>query len=219
MQEISVSILNVNEENSLRTFYDLEVAKADYFHIDVMDGKFVKNNTVNKMLEYAGNIKKISNLPLDVHLMVEDTKKYIDEFISLEPSNITIHLEAFENLDKLKEIIEYIKSQGIKVGVAIKPTIDIKEIYPILEYIHLVLVMTVEPGEGGQKLIQNTIDKIKNLNDYRNKNNLDFYIEADGGINIENSMELKNAGVDILVVGSAIINADNYSEVIKEIKK
>ena len=115
MIEISTSILNIEEEKSLRTFYDLEVAKTDYFHIDVMDGEFVENNTTEKMMEYASNIKKISNLPLDVHLMVKDTKKYIEEYLPLNPCFITIHKEAFDGIEELKETIKYIKEQGVKV--------------------------------------------------------------------------------------------------------
>lgn len=148
MIEISTSVLNVDEENSIKTFYDLETAKTDYFHIDVMDGKFVADNTSDKMLEYASNIKKMSNLPLDVHLMVEDTKKFIEEFLPLEPCYITIHKEAFKTIEELKNTIKYVKEQGSKIGIAIKPETSVKEIEPILEYIHLLLVMTVEPGKG-----------------------------------------------------------------------
>ena len=219
MCEISTSVLNVSEDNSVKTFYDLETAKTDYFHIDVMDGKFVNDNTVNKMLEYAGNIKKISNIPLDIHLMVEDTKKHIDEFIALEPLIITIHKEAFKNTDELMKQIKYIKEQGVKVGVAIKPSTPIAEVYDILGYIHLILVMTVEPGKGGQELIKDTVRKIDELNKYRQDKKLEFYIEADGGINIKNSQEIKRRGADILVAGTSIINSENYKETIKELKK
>ena len=121
MVEISTSILNVNEEDSIKVFYDLETAKTDYFHIDVMDGKFVANDTIKKMNEYTSNLVKISNVPLDVHLMVEDTKKYINMFLPFEPKIITIHQEVLKNIEELKEIIQYIKEQGVKVGVAIKP--------------------------------------------------------------------------------------------------
>lgn len=110
MIEISTSILNIEEEKSLRTFYDLEVAR-----IDVMDGTFVENDTTKKMLEYASNIKKISNLPLDVHLMVKDTKKNIEEYLPFNPCYITIHKEAFYGGEELKQIIKYIKEQGVKV--------------------------------------------------------------------------------------------------------
>lgn len=219
MIEISTSILNVKEENSLKMFYNIEAGKTDYFHIDVMDGKFVKNDTSKRMIEYASNIKNICNTPLDVHLMVKEVKKYIDEYIDLDPSYITIHKESFNTKEEMNDIIKYIKEQGIKVGVSIKPNTPIDEIYNILDQVHLVLVMTVEPGYGGQSLILETMDKIKKLNEYRLNNNLDFYIEADGGINTNNIDVLKEAGIDIAVCGSAIVNSENIKETIKLLKK
>ena len=148
MVEVSTSILTLDEYNCVKSFYNLETAGTDYFHIDVMDGKFVKNNTTYKMWNYANEIKRISNLSLDVHLMVNSPKKYIDEYISLNPCYITIHKEVFNSMNELIEMIEYIKNQGIKVGVAIKPNTKVDEIFQILEFVHLILVMTVEPGRG-----------------------------------------------------------------------
>ncbi len=219
MIEVSTSILNVKEKDSVKTFYDLETAKTNFFHIDVMDGKFVDNNTAKRMLEYATNIKQISNVPLDVHLMVEDTKKYIDDYLALEPMYITVHKEAFKSKEELEEIILYIKENRIKVGVAIKPETKVEEMYEILPYIHLVLVMTVEPGKGGQGLIPATISKIAELSNYRQENNLDFYIEADGGINEKTIKQVGEAGTDIVVAGTAIVNAENYKIAIQTLKK
>mgnify|MGYP004647076253 CR=1 FL=1 len=219
MIEVSTSILNVKEKDSVKTFYDLETAKTNFFHIDVMDGKFVDNNTAKRMLEYATNIKQISNVPLDVHLMVEDTKKYIDDYLALEPMYITVHKEAFKSKEEFEEIILYIKENRIKVGVAIKPETKVEEIYEILPYIHLILVMTVEPGKGGQGLIPATISKIAELSNYRQENNLDFYIEADGGINEKTINQVREAGTDIVVAGTAIVNAENYKIAIQTLKK
>lgn len=216
--EISTSILSVEKENSLKTFYNLETAKTDYFHIDVMDGKFVEKNTTALMLEYTENIKQISNLPIDVHLMVKDVDKYIEEYIALKPSFITFHYEAEENKKKLLQHINKIKENGIKCGLAIKPETKIENVYEYLPYIHMLLIMTVEPGKGGQKLIEKTIQKIEEIKKYINKNNIDIYLEADGGINIENIELLKQAGVDIAVVGSAILKSENYENIIKELK-
>ena len=159
MVEISTSILSVKKEDALGVFYNLEVAKTDYFHIDVMDGKFVEKDTTNIMQEYCTNIKQISNLPLDVHLMVEDVKTYIDTFIPFEPNAITFHLEACKNENEVLEIIKYIKGNNIKVGISIKPGTKVEDVYKYLPLVHLVLVMTVEPGKGGQKLIPETINK------------------------------------------------------------
>ncbi len=219
MVEISTSVLSVDEEKAITTFYNLEVAGTDYFHIDVMDGKFVKKDTTKKMLKYAEYIKHISNLPLDVHLMVEDVKAYVDSFISLDPDRITFHLEAIRKKEEIIKIIKYIKENGIKVSIAIKPNTKIEEIYPYLPYINMVLIMTVEPGEGGQVLIESTINKINKIKQYINENNLETVIEADGGINPENINSLKNAGIDIAVVGTAIINSNNFKETMKKLKK
>ena len=163
MIEISTSILSVKEQDSIKTFYNLETAKTDYFHIDVMDGKFVENNTSNLMLKYAENIKQISNLPLDVHLMVEDVDSFIEEYIPLVPSFITIHYEAFSSNEDIIKTINKIKQNGIKCGLSVKPNTKIEEIYEFLPYIHMCLVMTVEPGKGGQTLIPETIEKIQKL--------------------------------------------------------
>ena len=219
MVEISASILSVEKENSIKTFYNLETAKIDYFHIDVMDGKFVENNTEKQMLEYAENIKQISNLPLDVHLMVEDIDKYLEQYIPLKPSFITIHYEAVKDNEKLIGFINKIKQNGIKCGLAIKPDTNIEAIYEFLLYIHMCLIMTVEPGKGGQELIQYTVEKIKKIKEYINENNIDIYIEADGGINQYTIQEVKEAGIDIAVVGNALIKSDNYVETVQKLKE
>lgn len=219
MVEVSTSILTVKKENILGTIYNLETAKTDYYHIDVMDGKFVENNTNEIMQEYANSIKQISNLPLDVHLMVEDVKAYVDAYLPFEPNIITFHLEACKNKEEVLEVINYIKSNNVKVGIAIKPDTKIEEIYEYLLLVHLVLVMTVEPGKGGQKLIPETIQKVEKIKEYIENNNIDIDVEVDGGINLENKEELKKAGANILVIGSCIINSNDYKERIETIKK
>ena len=218
MVEVSTSILSVKKENGVAAIYNLEVAKTDYFHIDVMDGKFVEQDTTEIMHEHSNNIKQISNIPLDVHLMVEDIKTYIDSFIPYNPNIITFHLEACKDKKQVLELIKYIKENNIKVGISIKPNTKVGEILEYLSVVHLVLIMTVEPGYGGQKLIPETIDKVKELKQYIDKNNIDIDIEVDGGINLENKEILKEAGANIIVAGSAIINAKDYKEVIEKIK-
>ena len=200
MVEVSTSILSADRENSLGVFYNLEVAKTNYFHIDVMDGEFVENNTIELMQEYVGQIKQISYIPY-------------------EPNTITFHLEACENEEEAKEIIRYIHDNHIKAGMAIKPNTSVEEIYKYLPYINSVLVMTVEPGKGGQKLIPETIDKVKKIKEYIESNNIDIDIEVDGGVNLENVEKLKEAGANIIVVGTAIINSKDYNKTIEEIKK
>ena len=216
--EIPTSILGVKEENCMQVFYNLETAGTDYFHIDVMDGKFVKNNTVNLMTKYSEYLNNITNIPLDVHLMVSDIMSFIKSFMVFNPRNITIHYESAKNKEELMNWIKYIKENNSKVGISIKPKTNIEEIYDILPYIHTVLIMTVEPGKGGQKLISETIQKIKDLKQYIVKNNLEVDIEADGGINLENVSLLKEAGCDIVVAGTCIIQSDNFKETIKKLK-
>ena len=216
--EVATSLLDVKKENCIKTFYDIETAGTDYFHIDVMDGKFVENNTVSDMTEYCEYLNSITNIPLDVHLMVEDAMSFIKSFIIFEPRNITVHYEAAKNKEELLEWIKFIKENNCKVGVSIKPETDIEKIYDILPYIHTVLVMTVEPGKGGQKLIDSTIGKISNLKKYIEDNNLEVDIEADGGINLDNINKIKEAGCDIVVAGSCILKSDNMKETIEKLK-
>ena len=217
MVEISTSLLNV-KENAIKVFYNLETAHTDYFHIDVMDGKFVENDTSERMKEYVITLKQISNIPLDVHLMVENVKKYIDEYIDFNPNIITFHIESLKEKTEVFEIIKYIKENGIKIGIAIKPETKLEEIYEFLPFIHMVLIMTVEPGKGGQKLLPQTINKIIELKKYIEKNNIDIDIEVDGGINEKTADLVKKAGANMLVVGVAIINSSNYSDTVKILK-
>jgi ribulose-phosphate 3-epimerase len=219
MVEISTSILNTKKGRESETFFALEKAKTDYFHIDVMDGKFVENNTYEKMLEYASYIKRISNLPLDIHLMVEDVKKAVNDFLAVEPNIITFHLEACKDKKEVMEIINLIKENNCKVGISVKPNTNIEEIYEFLPFIHLVLVMTVEPGKGGQTLLTDMVEKISKLNKYLQENKLEVDIEADGGINLNTASKVKDAGANILVSGSAILIANDYKVIIDELKK
>jgi len=206
---LSVSILGIKEKIR-KNIKKLDKLNADYFHIDIMDGIFVENTTwkykeISKILKHTKTRK-------DVHLMVKDVRKYIDEFIKLKPEIITFHFEAIKNH---LEMIDYIKKNKIKAGISIKPNTKVEEINNLLQYVDLVLVMSVEPGKGGQKFIENSTNKINELYDIKNKNNYNYLIEVDGGINNETKEKVSNA--DILVVGSYITNND-YEEKINEFK-
>ena len=218
MLEISTSILTVQKENATKTFYDLEVAGTDYYHIDVMDGKFVEKDTYKKMIEYSSYIRRISNTPLDVHLMVNDIKSAVDDFLAIEPNIITFHLEACKNREEVYEMINYIKENHCKVGISVKPTTKIEEIYEFLPYIHMCLIMTVEPGKGGQTLLKDMVDKIATLKKYIEDNQIDIDIEADGGINLMTAPDVKKAGANLLVAGTAILMANNFKTIIDELK-
>ena len=219
MAEISTSILSVKKGEESKVFFALEKAKTDYFHIDVMDGKFVEKNTYQKMIEYASYIKRISNLPLDIHLMVEDIKTVVEDFLSVEPNIITFHLEACKDKEEVFEIIKFIKENNCKVGIAVKPNTNIEDVYEFLPYVHMCLVMTVEPGKGGQTLLKDMVSKIAKLKDYINEKNLEIDIEADGGINLKTASDVKKAGANILVSGTAILMAKDYRVIIEELAK
>ena len=212
--EISTSILNIKEENITETFYNIEAAKTDYFHIDVMDGKFVSNNTVDKMQQYIDILSGITNTPIEVHLMVKDVKKYIDIFIPNNPTKIIFHAKALKNSEEVFKMIEYMKDNNIQVGLALNPEDSIDSIKEFIPKIHQVLVMTVNPGQGGQTLIPECIKKVKELKEYLDSQNLETQIEVDGGVNLQNIKEIASSGVDIAVAGTAIVNAVDMNYVI-----
>ncbi len=218
MTEISASVLTVEKDNATTTFYNLETGKVNYFHIDAMDGKFVQKNNLELMKDYALTISHISNLGLDVHLMVENVEEIADEYLMLEPEVLTFHIEATKNEERTKNLIELIKNSGTRVGIAISPETKIEEIKPYLECIHMVLVMTVVPGKGGQTLIPETLEKVRELKEYITENNIDIDIEVDGGINDITSQKAIDAGANILVAGNYLVSAENISEAVKKLK-
>lgn len=183
---------------------------VDYLHLDVMDGIFVENKTFT--YEEFYNITRFSAKPKDVHLMVSDVKRYIDEFSNLNPEFITFHFEA---ASEVSSVINYIHEKGIKVGMSIKPSTDISEIVDYLDYLDLILVMSVEPGRGGQSFIEDSTKKIETLYNLRQKQNYNYLIEVDGGIN-DKTIKLCNQA-DIVVVGSYITKQD-YEEAIKSLR-
>ncbi|MBO5142351.1 MAG: ribulose-phosphate 3-epimerase [Clostridia bacterium] len=207
--KISPSILSVPIELVPEKINKVE-KNIDYIHIDVMDGKFVSNKTNGIEMFLAG--KKSSDKPLDVHLMVENPIKEIEKYKGAEI--ITFHIEAVKSEEEVLEIIEKIHSLGAKAGISIKPNTDVKSIKRYLDEIELVLVMSVEPGYGGQKLIPETLEKISLL---RNAG-FEGLIEVDGGINLDNCKVVKEYDIDIIVAGTAIFSALDENEAILKIK-
>ena len=195
---ISISILNIKDDNE--KIKEIDNLGSDYIHIDIMDSKFVSN--ISEMV----NLPSL-NTKRDIHLMVYDIKSYVDIYKKYNPEYITFHVEATNDI---REMIDYIHSLGIKVGLSIKPGSSIDKIYPYLGIIDLALVMSVEPGAGGQKFIPTSEDKINELKAIREKYNYHYVIEVDGGVNSETKDSCKNA--DILVVGSYITMSDNIEE-------
>lgn len=202
---ISASFLAI-KDNIKENINKLDKTSIDMLHVDIMDGIFVSNKTWN--INEITDLLEHTNKPKDVHLMVSDVKKYIDDFKELKPYIITFHYEAINNI---MEMINYIKSFNINVGISIKPNTSIELIKPFLQYIDLVLVMSVEPGMGGQKFIYTSVDKINELYQLREENNYHYLIEVDGGINDITSKLCNKA--DILVIGSYITNGDYQTQI------
>ena len=219
MVEIATSILTMKKGEEASTILNLEAGKTDYFHIDVMDGKFVEKDTYQTMLENCGYIKRMSSLPLDVHFMVEDIQEAIDDFADFEPNIMTFHLEACKDNKEVMDWIRKIQEKHCKVGISIKPNTSIEKIYKYLPYIHQCLVMTVEPGKGGQTFLTQMVEKIKKLKSYIQENEFELDIEVDGGINLRTAPEVKSAGANILVAGTAILMANDYRTIIEELKQ
>ncbi len=231
MYEVSTSFLSLVEDNYSKEdlnfesrkeseiVLNLERSKTDYYHIDVTDGIFVEKVDYDWMKGLCSYIKRISNLPLDIHLMVKDVKSAVDDFAVFEPNIISFHYEACKDDEEVMEMINLIKSYNCRVGIAINPDTPAEKIYRFLSYIHLVLVMTVKPGKGGQGFIPEMLNKIGDLKKYQTDNNLDFQIEVDGGVNLATCEKVKQAGAEVLVAGTAIINAVDYKVIIDELKK
>ena len=218
MVEIATSLLEVKEKNIVQTIYDLEAAKTDYFHIDVMDGKFVKKDTIEMMRKYTEYIKQIANTKTEVHLMVQDVEAFAKAYIDMGINSIIFHVEACKSEKEVLKLISFIKENGVQVGVSLNPKTPIESVYPFLPYIHKVLVMTVEAGIGGQELITETLEKVKMLNVFAYENGFDIDIEVDGGINDKTAPKTTDAGANILVSGSYIINSGNFKETIKKLR-
>ncbi len=207
MVKIAPSILSANFANLKEQIEMLERGGADYIHLDVMDGIFVPNITFGPPL--IKDLRGITDIPFDVHLMIDKPERYIEDFVKAGADLITVHAEATTHLHRT---IEYIKSYGIKAGVALNPATPLEAIEYVLEYLDLVLIMTVNPGFGGQKFIESTRRKVRKLREIVDERNLNLLIEADGGIKLDNYKEIVDCGLDIIVVGSGIFEAEDIAE-------
>ncbi len=214
MIKIAPSILSADFSILGEEIKAIENAKADWVHIDVMDGHFVPNISFGEPI--VKSIRKITDMPFDVHLMIENVDNYINDFASAGADYITIHQEAGNHIDRS---IQLIKSLGIKAGISLNPATPVNSIEYLLPELDLVLIMSVNPGFGGQKFIPYTLDKIRLLKELREKNNYSYLIEVDGGVNTENAQMIIDAGVDVLVAGSAVFKSEKYEKTIEELRR
>ena len=201
---ISPSILGGSFSNMEKIIKRLDQSEAEYIHFDVMDGDFVPNLTFGP--QFISNLRDHTKKVFDVHLMINRVGKFLDDYINAGSDIITFHLEIEENLD---ELISKIKGKNIKVGIAIKPNTPWEEIKNLLHSIDQVIVMTVEPGFGGQSFMDSQIDKIKNISNYVRDQKLNVDIEIDGGVNYETGKTCIDAGANILVAGSFLFKQEN----------
>lgn len=210
---LAPSILSANFLTLEKEIRLVEKAGADIIHCDVMDGHFVPNLTFGPSI--IKQIKEITNLPLDVHLMITNAEQTIDSYIDAGADYISVHYEAVTHLNRL---ISYIKKRNVKAGVVLNPSTSVEliaDVFPILDF---VLLMSVNPGFGGQKFIQGTYNKIDKFNEMKLKyKNNNILLEVDGGVSLENSKTLSKLGVDIFVVGNAIFKSENKIKTIKQI--
>ena len=213
MGKISPSILSADFSILGEEIRAVEKAGADYIHIDVMDGHFVPNITVGPLIVKAA--RKITKLPLDVHLMISEPDKYLDTFIEAGSGILTVHAETCPHLNRT---ITHIKKKGIKAGVSINPSTPLTSLEYILEYVDMVLIMSVNPGFGGQKFIENTIQKIEALHAVIDKYNYDIELNVDGGITVDNIEKVAKAGASVFVSGSGIFNTEDYKKTITLMK-
>ncbi len=214
MKKISPSLLSADFSNLEKDIRMLEKGGADMLHIDVMDGHFVPNITIGPVVVEA--IKEVAAIPLDVHLMISDPDYYTQAFIDAGADYLTVHAEATPHVHR---VVQKIKSAGIKAGVSLNPHTPISVLENILDDIDLVLIMSVNPGFGGQSFIPHSLNKIKKLKEMlEEKGASHIEIEVDGGIKLDNIKNISDAGCDIFVSGSGIFNAENPKDMIRKMK-
>ncbi|UOB16810.1 ribulose-phosphate 3-epimerase [Abyssalbus ytuae] len=211
---LAPSLLAADFGNLQRDIEMVNSSDADWFHIDVMDGVFVPNISFGMPVIQA--IKKYAEKPMDVHLMIVDPDRYIDTFAELGTANLTVHYEACTHLHRT---LQAIKSKGMKAGVALNPHTGVNLLEDVINDIDLVILMSVNPGFGGQKFIENTYNKINRLKELIITNNASTLIEIDGGVNANNAKALIDAGADVLVAGNFVFSSENPIETISNLKK
>ena len=213
MKIIAPSILTADLANLSQQLRYVEIGGADWIHCDIMDGHFVPNLTFGPILVKA--VKRSTHLPLDVHLMIENADDYLEEYINAGASYLTVHQEAVVHLNRT---VNRIKELGAKAGISINPSTPVDTLQDTAEFADLILIMSVNPGFGGQSFISNSLKKVKELVKLRAELKANFLIEIDGGMSKDTIKEASKAGVDVFVTGSSIFNSDNISAATAELK-
>ena len=213
MIKIAPSLLSADFANLREEIRKIEKGGADYLHLDVMDGMYVPNITFGAPV--IKKLRKITELPFDVHLMIEKPERFIKDFVDAGADIITVHQEATTHLHRT---IQEIKSYGVKAGVSLNPATSIDTLEYVLDDLDLILIMTVNPGFGGQSFIKSMETKIRSLRKIIDERNLDIILEVDGGVKLSNAVEIHNYGVDLLVAGSDIFGAEDVEKRTREFK-
>lgn len=213
MVKIAPSILSADFMRLGEEIKAVEAAGADMLHLDIMDGHFVPNITIGPAI--VDEIRRITALPLDVHLMIEEPDRFLRDFIKAGADYITVHVEASVHLHRT---IQWIKESGVKAGVSLNPATSVWSLDHILPDLDMVLLMSVNPGFGGQEFIPCVLDKIKALKNIIKERGFNVLIEVDGGVKLDNAKEIASAGTDILVMGSTFFNSEDYGVLMKRLR-
>ena len=216
MAKIAPSILSADFANLERDIHDLEKNGADFVHVDIMDGIFVPNISIGIPVVQA--LRPVTKMPLDVHLMIDRPIRYVEQFVKAGADFVTIHIEADQPQNTL-EALDKIHALGCKAGIVLKPKTPAEAAIPYLEKCDMILVMTVEPGFGGQKFMADMMPKVKQLREWMDDINPDCYIEVDGGVDANTHIACKEAGANVLVAGSAYFKAADRSAFVKLIQR
>jgi len=214
VKKIAPSILSADFSRLADEVRAVEKAGADVIHVDVMDGHFVPNITIGPLV--VQGLRKLTSLPLDIHLMIENPERYVEVFAQAGSDWITIHAEVCPNL---KRMIGKVRQLNVRPGIVLKPATPLKTLFPVLDEIDLVLIMSVNPGFGGQSFIPATLKKIERLRKIVDQSRYSMEIEVDGGVKVENIRQVSMAGGDIFVVGTGIFKTENYEETMRKLRQ